>query len=80
MEKCPAAGGDPGGQRDLCLVRRDGAWSTGGKFTIFVNGHAAADCEVVLEWTQFPGRDKNCRLLYNVLFTWNAADSSGQFF
>ena len=53
---------------------------SGGSFTIFVNGHAAADFDAVLESTQFPPRAKNCRLLYNVLFTSNGQLSSGHFF
>ena len=31
-----------------------GSGPSGGSFTIFVNGHAAADCDAVLESTQFP--------------------------
>ena len=31
-----------------------GSGPGGGSFTIFVNGHAAADCDAVLESTQFP--------------------------
>ena len=57
-----------------------GAMAPGGGFTISVNGHAAADCDVVPESTQFPCRDKGCRLLYHVLFTYNIVDSSGHFF
>ena len=56
-----------------------GAMTAGGGFTISVNGHAAADCDVVLEPTQFPAR-KDCRLLYNVLYTLNMVDSSGHFY
>ena len=57
-----------------------GSGPSGGSFTIFVNGHAAADCDAVLESTQFPARAKNCRLLYDVLFTCNGQESSGHFF
>ena len=57
-----------------------GAWSSGGKFTISVNGHVAAECDVVQESTQFPCPDKGCRLLYNVLYTLNQVDSAGHFF
>ena len=44
-----------------------GSMSPGGGFAIFVNGHLAADCDVAMESAQFPCRDKNCRLLYDVL-------------
>ena len=57
-----------------------GALVDGRNFTIFVNGHAAADCDVVLESAQFPCRDKGCRLLYDVLYTLNRVDSAGHFF
>ena len=57
-----------------------GNWAAGGKFTIFVNGHAAADCDMVLESTQFPCRAKGCRLLYDVLHTLLGLDSAGHFF
>ena len=56
-----------------------GAMAPGGGFTILVNGHPAADCDVVLEPTQFPCRDRRCRLLYDVLYTLNT-DSSGHFY
>ncbi len=56
-----------------------GAMAPGGGFTILVNGHAAAECDVVLEPTQFPCRDQRCRLLYDVLYTLNT-DSSGHFY
>ena len=57
-----------------------GSLAPGGGFAIFVNGHAAADCDVVLESAQFPCRDKACRLLYDVLYTKNGVDSAGHFF
>ncbi len=56
-----------------------GAMAPGGGFTILVNGHPAAECDVVLEPTQFPCRDRRCRLLYDVLYTLNT-DSSGHFY
>ena len=57
-----------------------GSLAPGGGFALFVNGHAAADCDVVLESAQFPCRDKACRLLYDVLYTKNGVDSAGHFF
>ncbi len=57
-----------------------GSMSPGGAFTIFVHGHAAADCDVTLESAEFPCRDKGCRLLYDVLYTRNGVDSAGHFF
>ncbi len=56
-----------------------GSGPSGGSFTIFVNGHAAADCDAVLESTQFPPRAKDCRLLYDVRAC-NGQQSSGHFF
>ena len=56
-----------------------GSGPGGGRFTIYVNGHAAADCDAVLESTQFPPRAKGCRLLYDVLAC-NGQQSSGHFF
>jgi hypothetical protein len=56
-----------------------GAMTSGNGFTISVNGHAAADCNVLLESAQFPAR-KDCRLLYDVLYTLNMVDSSGHFY
>ena len=58
-----------------------GLGSGAGTFTISVNGHAVVNFDVVSESTEFPCRNRNCRFLYDAIFTYdNAIDSSGHFY
>ena len=41
--------------------------SNGGDFTISINGKDAVDFDVVMQPTEFPGRDEHCRLVFNVM-------------
>jgi hypothetical protein len=57
-----------------------GDLSRGANFLISVNGHAVAEFDAVMESTEFPCQANGCRLVYQVLFTKGAVDSSGHFF
>jgi hypothetical protein len=54
--------------------------SSRGNFSVAVAGHAVAEFDVVTESTEFPCQAEGCRLLYQVLFTYNGLDSSGYFY
>jgi hypothetical protein len=58
--------GDLGEQRPEEVLLSLGPCSRG-DFTVSVNGRAAADFDVVLEPTMFPGRAEGCRLVFNVV-------------
>jgi hypothetical protein len=67
--------GDLGDQRPEVVLASMGPCHQG-DFTISVNGHAAADFDVVMEPTEFPGRQPECRLVFNVVYTPDAGGFS----